>query len=914
MKLRFYILMALLSMMVMPVLAQETVEAFPIEIEHQFGSTTITEVPERIVSIGYTEQDFLLALDITPVAVRYWYGDEDDAIFTWAQDKVEGDSPIVLNMPFGTLNYEAILELEPDLISAVTAGITEEEYETLSQIAPTITQTSDYINFGMPWQEVMQMIGTAVGKSGEAETIVADTEAVFADAIAQFPAIEGKTIAVAYAYEGTYGFYTSQDNRGRFFADLGFTIPDELVEIAGESFYADISAERIDLLDQDIIAIVNLQFIEGGREALESDPLFSQLEAVQNGNVIYLDEQSENALGFSSPLSLTYAIDAVLPQLEAILGSESETTDASCEAGFTLIQHAMGDTCVPDDAESVVALEWSYIEDLLALDVQPIGVADIEGYNNWVDIPVELSADVVDVGTRQEPNLEQIAMLNPDVIITSTLRSAENYDELSAIAPTIAFEGYPAGSHYDGMIDTFNTIATVVDRTAEAEAVLDALNASYAETQTALAELEVTDFVLAQSYLSSDAPVFRLFTDNAMAVEILGKIGLTNAWDDAPQQYGFTTVDFEGFDGIDDVLFFYIAQPDANEVITASPVWGVLPFVQSENAYWLGGDVWLFGGPLSAQTLVNTIKESYLLSEETADTTAQFPMTIEHEVGTTTIDAIPERIVVLEYSFADHLGTLGIAPVGFAVDAPPEYIYAYTSDVGAVDVGTRAEPNLEAILELSPDLIIADSHRHTAIYDQLNLIAPTVVFNSLRGSYDDQLEQFSIIAGILGKADEASDILASYQEHFESAMATTDAEAGEFVVGVLWSGGFTAHSNESFMGSFLESLGRTNALEPQGEETQYLLDMEGFASVNPSTIVILCNTADQEFLDDMTDSQLWQAFEAVTNNHVYAFDRNLWSKGRGVTAYEKILDDAVTSGLLANTDSPGVACGGVIPE
>jgi iron complex transport system substrate-binding protein len=307
-------------------------DPFPVTIEHKFGSTTITEAPQRVVAIGYTEQDFLLALGVTPVAVRYWYGDEDNAIFPWAEDYVEGDQPVVLNMPFGGLDYEAILALKPDLISAVTSGITQDEYDTLSQIAPTIAQTDDYIDFGMPWQEVTLEIGQAVGKSAEAEEIVANVDGLFEDARANNPDFEGKTVAVAYYYDGTYGFYTAEDSRGRFFTDLGFVMSDELLEVAGDLFYSNLSTERIDLLDQDLIAILNLQFIEGGREALEADPLFGQLDAVKEGRVIYLDEQSENALGFSSPLSLPFALDAVLPQLEAIFGGPSAgATEAATE-------------------------------------------------------------------------------------------------------------------------------------------------------------------------------------------------------------------------------------------------------------------------------------------------------------------------------------------------------------------------------------------------------------------------------------------------------------------------------------------------------------------------------------------------------------------------------------------------------
>lgn len=332
MKFRLLTLLVLLASLVslVPLAAQdEETDAFPVTIEHQYGSTTIEAAPQRVVAIGYTEQDYLLALGVTPLAVRYWYGDEADTIRPWAVEYVEGDDPIVLNMPYGNLNYEAILALQPDLISAVTSGITEEEYLLLSEIAPTITQSGDYINFGMPWQDVTLMIGAAVGKSAEAESLVTDVEALFEDAREQHPQFEGKTVAVAYFSEGTYGFYTDQDTRGRFFTELGFVIPEEMVEIAGDSFYANISNERVDLLDQDLIAILNLQFIEGGREALEAEPLFSRLNAVKEGRVVYFDEDAENALGFSSPLSLPYALDAVMPQLEAIFGAPEATQEPS---------------------------------------------------------------------------------------------------------------------------------------------------------------------------------------------------------------------------------------------------------------------------------------------------------------------------------------------------------------------------------------------------------------------------------------------------------------------------------------------------------------------------------------------------------------------------------------------------------
>ena len=291
------------------------------------------------------------------------------------------------------------------------------------------------------------------------------------------------------------------------------------------------------------------------------------------------------------------------------------TTNAqTCDEGFYLIEHAMDEICVPENPERIVVLEWSYIEALLALDIQPVGVADIEGYEEWVRIPEALDEDVQDVGSRAEPNLEMITELNPDLIIAVKFRVGENYDDLSAIAPTLVFDPYPTdlSSQYEEMLTTFTTIASVLNREEDGQQVLDDMEAYFADAATALDEAgrgEET-FILAQGWTTDSVVTFRLFTDNAMAVEILAQIGLQNAWDEEPQPYGFTQIGIEGFADIPDTNFFYVAQDTDNTLFDESPLWGSLPFVQSERDYWLGGDVWLFGGPHSAELLVDTVLQS----------------------------------------------------------------------------------------------------------------------------------------------------------------------------------------------------------------------------------------------------------------------------------------------------------------
>ena len=293
---------------------------FPATIEHKFGETAIEDRPERVVSLGYTEQDTLFALGIEPVAVRYFFGDENDAVFPWAEEAANGAQPQVLNMPYGNLNYEAILALEPDLISAVDAGITQEEYDTLSQIAPTLAQSDGYIDFGTPWQEQVRRIGGAVGETERAEELVNNLEAKFEEVRSAHPKFTDKSVAVAYQNSsGGYGFYTAQDSRAQFFENLGFVVAEELVQIAGESFYADLSEERFDLLDRDLLVFLDVPFAKEGTPPPEENPLLSQLSAVQAGRVINVTGQEVDALQFGTVLSLDYLLETLVPEIADVV-------------------------------------------------------------------------------------------------------------------------------------------------------------------------------------------------------------------------------------------------------------------------------------------------------------------------------------------------------------------------------------------------------------------------------------------------------------------------------------------------------------------------------------------------------------------------------------------------------------------
>lgn len=285
---------------------------------------------------------------------------------------------------------------------------------------------------------------------------------------------------------------------------------------------------------------------------------------------------------------------------------------AAVVASCTRRDQPQADSRSSSPASRVVALEWVYAEDLLALGLQPVGVADIQGYQTFVDVEPRLEKSVVDVGTRQEPSLEAIAQLEPDLIIGTQLRHEAIYDALSAIAPTLLFNPYPDSNsltQFDEMQQTFRAIAERVNRQDAAETVLSQMQNTFktASDRIRATQQPTNSFILGQ--FNEATPQIRLFTDDAMAVQVLNKIGLENAWNGQPDQFGFNTVGIEALPKIEQATFLYIA-PDNNthvKQLQNHPVWQGLKFVQENRFYAIGADTWVFGGPKSAQVLVEKV-------------------------------------------------------------------------------------------------------------------------------------------------------------------------------------------------------------------------------------------------------------------------------------------------------------------
>lgn len=305
----------------------EPADGFPVTIAHAFGEAEIPAAPERVVTVGFTDHDAVLALGVTPVAVRDWYGDQPFATWPWAQDELGDAEPVVL--PAGELDFEQITTLEPDLIVGIGAGLTEDDYATLSRIAPTVARPADVVDYGTAWQTHTRIVGQALGHAEEADALVTEVEGVIADARAANPELDGAEGAVAVpAPDGTFWVYGPQDVRGRFLADLGVVLPADLADLAGEAFFGTLSAEQVALLDLDVLLWTPFTADDAGR--LDDDPLYQGLAVASEGRdvVVPSDDPVAAAISFSSVLSLPYAVEELVPRLAAAVDGDPATEAA----------------------------------------------------------------------------------------------------------------------------------------------------------------------------------------------------------------------------------------------------------------------------------------------------------------------------------------------------------------------------------------------------------------------------------------------------------------------------------------------------------------------------------------------------------------------------------------------------------
>lgn len=301
-------------------------DSFPVTLDHKFGSTTIESAPERVVIVGLIEQDAFLALGTVPIATREWYGERPGAIFEWAEEYL-GDADVPERMAY-ELDFELIASLEPDVIVGLYSGTTQEEYDILSEIAPTVAQPEEFVDWGIPWQELTVRAGVILGKEDEAVQMVGELEGMFGTVQQENPDFVGASAVIAspFGLPENYYVYSSQDGRGRLIERLGFVMPEIIDEMAGEEYGATISIEQLD-----IVADLDALIWVANEDALADVQLYQTLPIVQEGRVLYYGEDSSvyDAMNFSTILSLPFAIEQLVPALVAAIDGDPNTEPPS---------------------------------------------------------------------------------------------------------------------------------------------------------------------------------------------------------------------------------------------------------------------------------------------------------------------------------------------------------------------------------------------------------------------------------------------------------------------------------------------------------------------------------------------------------------------------------------------------------
>lgn len=293
--------------------------SFPVTLDHAFGSTTISAAPTRVVTWGWGSTEAALALGVVPVAIQTQsYGADADGVMPWVAQELTtlGASTPTLLTNGDAPPYEEIVAARPDVILAPYSGITSEQYDLLSQIAPTVAYTGKA--WTTPWREVITMVGAALGRSEQASTLVSTLDATLADTAAAHPELTGKTVAAVWDAAGTFYVYRPADARVGFLLDLGLTSAPSVDALANgdSSFYSTLSYEQLDKLDADIV--VAYADTQDQADAFLTSAATSAIPAVRRGAVAQVvGAQYVAAVSPPTALSLTWGLDDLVTALSA---------------------------------------------------------------------------------------------------------------------------------------------------------------------------------------------------------------------------------------------------------------------------------------------------------------------------------------------------------------------------------------------------------------------------------------------------------------------------------------------------------------------------------------------------------------------------------------------------------------------
>ncbi|MBM7168759.1 iron-siderophore ABC transporter substrate-binding protein [Streptomyces sp. G44] len=294
--------------------------AFPVKVEHKYGTTTIESEPKKVVTLGLSDQDAVLALGVKPVGAVDWFKEKPYGKWPWAKDKWGSTKPTIVGER-DEYNMEKIAALKPDLVIAQYSGMKKEQYDTLSKFTKVVAQPKGSPDYGASWQVMTRQIGKALGKEAETKKLISGIDARFKAVRDKHPEFAKKTLSVADSFEaGKYSAFTKTDPKSIFFSELGFKLKPEIDKLAKPGAnVADLSAEKLNVLDVDRLVWVTSSTEANDR--IKAEPLYKKLKVHKDKRDLFVPYQDPDvgaAFSFNTVLSIPYAIDEIEPMLADI--------------------------------------------------------------------------------------------------------------------------------------------------------------------------------------------------------------------------------------------------------------------------------------------------------------------------------------------------------------------------------------------------------------------------------------------------------------------------------------------------------------------------------------------------------------------------------------------------------------------
>lgn len=292
-------------------------------------------------------------------------------------------------------------------------------------------------------------------------------------------------------------------------------------------------------------------------------------------------------------------------------GSDPGTDDEKADGATHTMNTVMGKVEVPNDPERVVVLDTAELDSALTLGVKPVGASMADVSQGFLDyFPEEKVAGIEKVGTIAAPNLEKIAGLKPDLILSSKLRDADRYEELSAIAPTVLTEatGYP-------WKENFLVHAEALGKEKQARKVIDAYQANVEETVRALGGSGKAAGTTVSTIRFIEGADTRIYGRKSYIGTIMDDLGVARPAivDKAKDGFAYEVSPEQIDKGDADVVFYSSygsAEKSGESETVGSPLWKNLDAVKSGNAFPVNDDLWFMGiGYTAAHQIVDEIEK-----------------------------------------------------------------------------------------------------------------------------------------------------------------------------------------------------------------------------------------------------------------------------------------------------------------